>query len=294
LTISRKSAVVLLAVLASVAAAVYSSHAQSQPQTPPAPTPSAPPSSINHNLVVIDPAHGGPDSGASLGDQVYEKTVTLAFAAKLRAALASSGVTVITTRDADPSALLPTDARAEIANRTHAVACIVLHATQTGSGVHLYTSTLPPAQPEDPDTAPPFVPVPWEMAQAAFVEQSLRLVATLSSGVSQSRLPVLTGKAAVRPLDNLMCPAVAVELAPLRRSDSDTTSSADSSYQQQAANALAAALVKWRDQAGPSAPRTSSTPQAAAASSAIAAANGSGRRTAADEAGHAPTEKAAP
>ena len=97
---------------------------------------------MNHNLIVLDPAHGGPDNGAGLGDKVLEKNVNLAFAVKLRAALAAANFTVSTTRDAEVSDPLTTDARAEAANRTHAVACIVLHAAPLGSGVHVYHLNL--------------------------------------------------------------------------------------------------------------------------------------------------------
>jgi len=207
---------------------------------------------MNHNLVVLDPAHGGPDSGVSLGNNVPEKFTTLALAGRLRNALASSGFTVVATRDADSSDPLTTDQRAETANRTHAVACIVLHATTVGSGVHIYTSTL---QPSDPDTtATPssaFVPVSWDTAQAASVTQSLRLADDLKAALARGNLPVQLGKASVRPLDNLMCPAVAIEIAPLAAATGESTPDTDANYQQHVADAVAAALRSWRTHAEP-------------------------------------------
>ena len=191
----------------------------------PAQPPSAPASTLNHNLIVLDPAHGGPDPGATLGDHVLEKDVTLAFALKLRAALAAANFTVATTRDADPSDPLTPDQRAEIANRTHAVACIVLHATSTGSGLHIYTSTLQPS--DDADSFASFVPIPWDTAQAASVSQSQRLASDLASAFTKASLPTLSGQAAVRPLDNLMCPAVAIEIAPLLVPGQDPTAVTD-------------------------------------------------------------------
>ena len=136
---------------------------------------------MNLNLIVLDPAHGGPDTGAILGSNVLEKDITMAMAVRLRAALGAAGFTVVATRDAnssDPLTQLSTDQRADIANRAHALACIVLHATNTGSGVHIYTSALSPSNPADDDAAgfpPPFAPVPWETAQAESVQQSLQL-----------------------------------------------------------------------------------------------------------------------
>ena len=97
---------------------------------------------LNHNLVVLDPAHGGPDSGARLSEHLLEKDVTLALANRIRAALSPAGITVGATRDTDTFDLLPDTQRAEAANRSHAVACLVLHATNNGTGVHLYVSQL--------------------------------------------------------------------------------------------------------------------------------------------------------
>lgn len=226
---------------------------QSQPAGPMAPQ--APASGqMNLNLVVLDPAHGGPDGGAVLGSNVLEKDITVAVAARLRAALAAAGFTVIATRDAssDPLTQLSTDQRAEIANHTHAVACIVLHATNTGSGVHLYTSTLTPSDPQAESNGS-FAPVPWEMAQAGSVDQSYQLADDLRSALAAGNLPVVVGKAPVRPLDNLMCPAVAVELAPLAVAGSDAKPVSDGDYQQRVAGALAAALRSWRTEEAPQA-----------------------------------------
>lgn len=214
---------------------------------------------MNHNLIVLDPAHGGPETGATLSGDVAEKDVTLAIAGHLRSALASAGFTVVTTRDADPPDPLPTDNRAELANRTHAVACIVVHATATGSGVHLYTSTLQPSEPApvtDDQTPPPFTPVAWDSAQAASVEQSQRMANELRSALVSGGLPVVLSKAPLRPLDNLMCPAVALEIAPLPIPGGDITPPTDANYQQHIAATVATALRSWKTHADPLASAT--------------------------------------
>jgi N-acetylmuramoyl-L-alanine amidase len=254
LTPSRKHAAILLAALTGLAAAAFSVRARLQGQiaaSPPAAASSAWP--VNRNLIVLDPAHGGSDSGAVLGDRLLEKDITLAMASRLKAALIANGFTVVATRDADGSDPLPTDQRAETANRAHAVACIVLHATVTGSGVHIYTSPLQPPAPTGFDSPSAFVPVPWESAQTAFVPQSLDLAEGLGSALAKNHLPALVGQAPIRPLDNLMCPAVAIELSPLPAPGVGATPATDANYQQQVANALAVALRAWRDRAMPSA-----------------------------------------
>ena len=264
MTPSRKFVAVLLATLACAAAAVYSIHAQSQDQPAPQPV-----STLNHNLVLLDPAHGGPDAGATLADNVSEKFNTLALAGRIRTALAAAGFTVILTRDADSSDPLPTDQRAEIANRTHAVACIVLHATNTGSGVHLYTSALAPSDPSD-DPFADFVPIPWEAAQAPSVRQSLRLADDLKSALAAGNLPAVIGKAPLRPIDNMMCPAVAIEIAPLAVASSDPTPVTSADYQKRVADSLTKALLTWRTHADPpnTAVATPATKSSAASKSA--------------------------
>jgi len=227
---------------------------QSQAQSQPA-------NAMNHALIVLDPAHGGPDAGARLGDQLVEKDVTLAFALRLRVALQTAGFTVLTLRDSDHASLFSTDQRAEIANRSHAVACLVLHATAAGSGIHVYTSALQP--PDTPDMPvglatgahpAPFAPVPWDRAQAPAVRQSLRLQSDIAAAIGVANLPLVVGRASVRPLDNLTCPAVAVELAPLVADGQDTLPVTDAGYQQHVANALTRALLSWRGHADPALP----------------------------------------
>ena len=71
---------------------------------------------MNHNLVVLDPAHGGPETGATLSNNALEKDLTLALARRLRTALTAAGFTVVTTRDADVADALTGQAGAMTAN----------------------------------------------------------------------------------------------------------------------------------------------------------------------------------
>ena len=295
---SRKFAAVLAAALAGAAAAAF--YLRAQPQTSgPTQVQTAPASQMNRNLVVLDPAHGGQDAGATLGDKILEKGVTLAFAARLRAALAAAGFTVVSTREADSTTPPTSDQRAEIANRAHSLACIVLHATASGSGVHLYTSALQPPD-EDASADLPlaqrsaFVPMPWQMAQAASVSQSLRLAGDLSAALGKANLPLVSGQETVRPLDSMECPAVAIELAPLPVAGSDATPVTDADYQQRVAATLTAALQAWRDHVGSSAPNTAATGSAVTTDPAAQAqAAAQAARAAAEAAGRAAARRAA-
>ena len=94
-------------------------------------------------VVVLDAAHGGDDAGARLGDEA-EKAYTLVLSIKLRSLLTARGFAVVTTRESD--ATVDPDRRAEIANHANAQACLSLHAAESGSGVHLFVSSLAPSQ----------------------------------------------------------------------------------------------------------------------------------------------------
>ena len=217
-------------------------------------------------VVVLDPAHGGPETGAKLNDQTLEKDVTLAVAAKLRQALGAAGFTVVATRDSDPGAAIPADQRAEIANRQHALACLLVHATGAGSGVHIYASPLQPpvAAAYDMDARPAFQPVPWDEAQADWVRQSLRLQDYLSNAVSGANLPVVRGRASIPPLDNLTCPALAIELAPMGSGGGARTGVSDAGYQQKMIDAVVVALKRWRDDPASHPPALVSSPKSGA------------------------------
>jgi N-acetylmuramoyl-L-alanine amidase len=65
-----------------------------------------------------------------------EKTFTLALSVRLRSLLGARGIQVVTTRESDSTVDL--NRRAEIANQAKAQACLTLHATESGSGVHLF------------------------------------------------------------------------------------------------------------------------------------------------------------
>jgi N-acetylmuramoyl-L-alanine amidase len=195
-------------------------------------------------IILLDPAHGGPDPGAKLADNSPEKSLTLSFAVRLRSLLSTSGFSVISTRDSDPTVPFTTDQRAEIANHSHPTACIILHATASGSGIHIITSDLtPPDDTYDPDA---HHVIPWNTAQSASIPQSLSLANDLGLALLHDRLPVLLTRSSLRPLDNITCPAVAIEIAPLIAADGAPTSVSDANYQQQIAQAIATGLTNWR------------------------------------------------
>ena len=202
---------------------------------------------LNRGIIVLDPAHGGTDSGSRITDSLVEKDVTLGLAFKLRSLLTARGFTVVMTRDSEaaqgdtapPAPVLSLDDRAGIANHAHAVACLLLHATASGQGVHLYSSELEPTYIQPAAN-------PWLTAQAPWVTQSQRLEKSFGAALTRSELKLVMSRASIRPLDSLTCPALIVELAP---DNDDADSVNDGTYQQKVAVALAGALLNWKNDA---------------------------------------------
>jgi N-acetylmuramoyl-L-alanine amidase len=193
-------------------------------------------------VVVLDAAHGGADAGARLGDSLLEKTVTLDFSSRLRSVLAARGIYVVSTRTSDTD--MPAKDRAGLANHSLAAACLIVHATATGSGVHLFTSSLPPASASGYSNSPGFLP--WQTAQAGWATRSLRLSSEINSALGQAGIPVTLGGAAIEPLDSLTCPAVAIEIAPLAASPAGKAQAiTDPAYQQRILDAVAASILEW-------------------------------------------------
>lgn len=191
-------------------------------------------------VVVLDAAHGGDDTGGKLGDNQLEKDFTLAFSVRLRSLLGARGIQVVTTREQD--AAVDQSRRAEIANHARAEACLSLHASESGAGVHIYASSLAPAQPER------FAA--WKTAQAVWVTRSLAMAGVINSGLQHAGITVTIGRTALPTVDSMNCPAVAIEIAPERDAQFKITADLDDpDYQARVASALAAALLEWRTEA---------------------------------------------
>ena len=200
----------------------------------------APPAPQARFVVVLDAAHGGDETGGRLADSQFEKTFTLALTMRLRSLLGARGIQVVTTRESD--AAVEPEKRAEIANHAAAQACLSLHASESGSGIHLFVSSLAPVQP---------VRFPaWKTAQGASVSRSLKLAGVVNSALLQAGISTTLARTTLPVVDSMSCPAVAVEIAPERSALHETTAGlGDPDYQARVAAALAAALVEWRTEA---------------------------------------------
>jgi len=107
-------------------------------------------------VIVLDPGHGGIDSGAAGTQGTPEKMITLAFALELRAALQDlDGYQIFTTRDRDM--FLTLDERVRIARQHEADLFISIHADSyrqsSVRGATVYTVSDRPSDAESAATA---------------------------------------------------------------------------------------------------------------------------------------------
>ena len=216
---------------------VCSFSCAAQQPAPPSSVPQAAAPVAPRFIVVLDAAHGGDDTGAHLDSGQLEKSVNLTLSVRLRSLLGARGMQVITTREADSSVDL--NQRAAIANHANAAVCMSLHASESGNGVHLFVSSLPPAQPAR------FVA--WKTAQSAWITRSLGLAGALNSALTHAGFTVTLGRVPLPGIESMTCPALAVEIGPQRDSDGKITAEPDNpDYQARVATSLAAAVLEWR------------------------------------------------
>ncbi len=185
--------------------------------------------------MLIDPAHGGSDIGAAITPDLPEKDVVLALARRVQRELANRGIAAGLLRNSDVAISL--DQRAVSANAARPALYVALHAANTGRGVHVFTSLLPAAN------VSPQSFLPWDTAQAAFLDLSGSVAGSVAAELEARKLPNATLLAPLRPMNNIAAPAVAVEIAPPAGKVEDIASAA---YQEQVAQSIAAGIAAVR------------------------------------------------
>jgi N-acetylmuramoyl-L-alanine amidase len=221
-------------------AALSQPAAGSQPSRAANPSPSPPSRELPKRtefFVMIDPSHGGDDKGATLGGKLLEKDLTLALARELRRELEDRGIPARLLRESDSS--LSLERRAEIANEEHAAIYVALHAGLPGNGVRVYMPMLP----SHPAPSGPFLR--WEGAQTAALDRSKGVALAVAADLRKAGMTVSTLATPLRPLNNLVSPAIAVEWTP-------RSSSSRIGESQKTLNLLASAIatgiarVRWQ------------------------------------------------
>ncbi len=206
---------------------------QPAPQTGEKPRPAQP-----EFFVLIDAGHGGDDRGAVFGGKLQEKDVTLSLARQLRSELENRGISARLIREADSTVSL--EHRADVANAQRTGVYVAIHAGAPGSGVRVYAALLPSAP-----AAGRFLP--WEAAQSNSLERSKAIADAVAKELQKTTLPVARLNSPLRPLNNIVAPAIAVELA---ADPNEIHVLYSAKLQNSVASAVATGIAKSRAQMG--------------------------------------------
>ena len=215
--------------------------------------------------VVIDPGHGGDELGTQGAKGTLEKEITLSVARRLRTLIESRlGLKVFLTREDDRTMSL--DERSAFANNRRADVFLSIHANSAVrpalKGAEVYYLTVERADQEarkKADENSATLPalgggsraidlILWETAQARYLEQS----ATLAGFLEQSLRPRIemspraVQQAPFRVLVGANMPAALVEIGYLSNAEQETQL-ATAGYQDQVAQSLLDALIKFRE-----------------------------------------------
>jgi len=208
-------------------------------QNPPTATPNPAPSQLASAAaaplspaIMIDAAHGGSESGAVLNPVILEKDINLAFARLLRQDLTARGILVRLVRESDVN--LSSDDRAAIVNSAHPLLYLCLHASSQGGGVRIFSAMLPGSGQNNG------LFVDWASAQSGALSASRSLEQKLADALQKAGIPARALIAPLRPLNNVMVPALAIEICP---SGADVSQLAAADFQQKTAAGLSNALA---------------------------------------------------
>ena len=227
----------------------------------------APGQAARIQTIVIDPGHGGMESGAKGKFGNLEKDITLAISLKLKALIERNlGLAVVLTRDRDVD--VTNENRAAVANNHKAGLFISIHANgavqRKAGGSETFFLSLNATDEEtrrlaylennsselqtriDPSTEDDLMMILWDMAQTAYIKQSSRLaelvqdeldamLGTRNRGIKQAPFKVLTGVA---------CPAILVEAAFISNPDEEQKLASDS-FQARVAEAIYRGLARY-------------------------------------------------
>lgn len=179
-------------------------------------------------VIVLNPAHGGTDTGARGQNAAMEKDLVLQMARGVKAELERQGFRVIMTRndDSNPSY----DDRAAMANAHNDAIFVSLHIASTGTvgTVRAYYDQMSTLEAPLNKTARAEKAVPpvgglnsWNEAQRAYLNSSHHLADLIQIELAQkfSGSADTSLGAAVRGLRSVAGPAVAIELSSVSASD---------------------------------------------------------------------------
>jgi N-acetylmuramoyl-L-alanine amidase len=198
--------------------------------------------------VMVDPGHGGEDTGSTGSRGVSEKDLTLALASKLVQALeGAETISPELVRTDDNSVSL--DQRAGLANHNHGDLFVSLHLgttfvpVPTGFSIYYWSPTT--ASPTAPPTSSKARP--WDQEQEPYWEKS-RMLASLMQEELLWSIPWASGgvlSADIYLLRRVGMPAVMLELGSLNHPD-ESAQLQKPEFQEAVAKALTQAIIKYR------------------------------------------------
>ncbi len=240
---------------------VHETAAVETPTTPLRPPTQAP----GVRTIVIDPGHGGSETGAISANGVPEKELTLQLARELEAKLAQRlAVRVVLTRYEDAS--LNLDTRTAIANQNQADLFISIHLNSSlGSGAYgtetyflspqatdsraarAAAAENAPAASGDAAAQQDLELILWDLAQAHHMAESQRFANMIQGELNQALQLKDRGvkQAPFRVLMGATMPAVLVELGFLSNPEEEKKLK-DSAYRDQLVDSLARAVARYK------------------------------------------------
>jgi N-acetylmuramoyl-L-alanine amidase len=178
-------------------------------------------------MIVLDPAHGGTDTGARGANGLTEKEQVLILARMVRSDLERQGFHVMMTRndDSNPSY----EDRSAIANAYRDAIFISLHVSSTGkfgtARSYSYQFSTPSGAAENDTNSPPARLggglVVWEEAQQLHLDASKRLADLVQLQLVQrfSGSPQTSAQYAIRDLRSVNASAIAIEVSSVAVTD---------------------------------------------------------------------------
>jgi N-acetylmuramoyl-L-alanine amidase len=210
------------------------------------------------HVIVIDPGHGGSETGAVGPDGTNEKDVVLGIARKLKSILENSGNRVILTRDGDQQIAL--DDRTALANNNKANLFISIHANATlrgyGKGAETYYLSTKATDDEARNLAAvennaiglnqeasgvgnDLKLILWDMAQTEYLSESSQLAEMVQKEMNETLGVTNRGikQAPFRVLMGATMPAVLIEIGFINN-PAEEKMMKDSEYQLKIAKAI--------------------------------------------------------
>jgi N-acetylmuramoyl-L-alanine amidase len=215
--------------------------------------------------IVLDPGHGGEDTGVKGAGGTLEKDVALSVARRVKGVIEGRlGIRVLLTRDEDVKA--DADGRAALANNNKADLFISLHANgspradvkgaviyylgldRSGEAARRQSQADREAMTVYGGGTREFALVEWELAQAAHVEGSAAFSGLVEQKLqtSEGLTAVTVQKGSMRGLAGANMPAVLIEMGYLSNPDEEKLL-ASAEFQNSIAQAVTEAVVAFRD-----------------------------------------------